>query len=368
MRIAVNTIAKNELKNVARFVQNLDEADLVVVADTGSTDGTQDALRARGVTVHDLRIEPWRFDAGRNAALNLVPDNVDVVVSIDLDETITPGWRAAIENSWLPQTTRLRYPYVWSHNADGSAATTFHADKIHARRGYVWTRPVHEVLRLKGNEIISTCDGLRVDHYPDPTKSRSNYLPLLELAVHEDPQDDRSAHYLGREYMYVGRWDDAIAQLRRHLRLETATWKAERSASMRYIARCLAGKKDYQRAGSWLFRATIEAPDEREPWIDLAQLLFVLKDFDGAAWAGSKGLAVERGSMSYLNEAYAWSAEPHLLVASALWQTGELDAARDHVRRAGALVTDAGLHATFAAFERGGCNPAGLGELVKRWV
>ncbi len=49
---------------------------------------------------------------------------------------------------------------------------------------------------------------MTLNHYPDKNKSRSSYLPLLELSVKEDPEDDRNMHYLGREYMYYGRWND----------------------------------------------------------------------------------------------------------------------------------------------------------------
>ena len=40
---------------------------------------------------------------------------------------------------------------------------------------------------------------ITVNHYPDNSKSRSSYLPLLELSVKENPNNDRNMHYLGRE-------------------------------------------------------------------------------------------------------------------------------------------------------------------------
>ena len=36
---------------------------------------------------------------------------------------------------------------------------------------------------------------MTLNHYPDSKKSRSSYLPLLELSVEEDPTDDRNMHY-----------------------------------------------------------------------------------------------------------------------------------------------------------------------------
>ena len=79
MRIAVVTIAKDEAKHAKRWCDFTADADVRIVLDTGSTDGTQDILRENGVTVHERTFDPWRFDHARNAALELVPEDVDVV-------------------------------------------------------------------------------------------------------------------------------------------------------------------------------------------------------------------------------------------------------------------------------------------------
>lgn len=87
-------------------------------------------------------------------------------------------------------------------------------------------------------EHVVTVPGMQLDHHADESKSRAQYLPLLELSVQEDPEDDRNMHYLGREYMFRGQWEKATATLKRHLSLPRATWRDERCASMRFLARC----------------------------------------------------------------------------------------------------------------------------------
>mgnify|MGYP000419239246 CR=1 FL=1 len=66
---------------------------------------------------------------------------------------------------------------------------------------------------IKNIERETTVDEVTLNHYPDKNKSRSSYLPLLELSVKEDPEDDRNVHYLGREYMYYGKWNECIDTL-----------------------------------------------------------------------------------------------------------------------------------------------------------
>jgi hypothetical protein len=67
-------------------------------------------------------------------------------------------------------------------------------DKIHNRYGLSWRHPVHEVLKKNSEmhpEVQRWVEGIQIHHHPDSTKSRAQYLPLLELAVEEDPRDDR---------------------------------------------------------------------------------------------------------------------------------------------------------------------------------
>ena len=44
-------------------------------------------------------------------------------------------------------------------NADGSEGTFFYADKMHARQGFEWIHPVHEVLRYTGGGEAQKADG-----------------------------------------------------------------------------------------------------------------------------------------------------------------------------------------------------------------
>lgn len=68
-KVCVYAICKNEEKFADRWMDSMGEADLVVVLDTGSEDGTAERLRARGAQVTVEQILPWRFDAARNPGL-----------------------------------------------------------------------------------------------------------------------------------------------------------------------------------------------------------------------------------------------------------------------------------------------------------
>jgi len=85
MKIAVYAISKNESQFVERFCQSAADADLILIADTGSTDNTRELAEQHGATVYDICISPWRFDKARDVALALIPRDIDLCISIDLD-------------------------------------------------------------------------------------------------------------------------------------------------------------------------------------------------------------------------------------------------------------------------------------------
>lgn len=310
MKVAIYTICKNEETFARRFMESVREADGVFVTDTGSVDKTVEILREEGAYVNVIKVDPWRFDVPRNISLDFVPFDYDVCLSVDLDETLTQGWCEAIKESFK-DIDRLRYKYAWSHHPDGSPATTFWYDKCHSRRGFRWVKPVHEVLEFYGGtERQGYCDKFMLHHWPDPTKSRGSYLGLLELGVREQPNDDRNSHYLGREYMYYRRFDEAIAELKRHLLLPSARWEAERAASMRFIGRCYQAKGDIAEAIRWTLRSCAEAPTEREPWVDLGKLYYGKGDHAGCYHAMKTALAIGERPLSYICEPEAWGTTP----------------------------------------------------------
>ncbi len=353
MMICVYAIARNESQFVDRFMDSMSEADCVCVLDTGSTDGTAEKLRRRGAITAEKRIEPWRFDAARNESMRLIPAEADICCCVDLDECFRPGWRKALEAAWTAEATRVRYRYVWSFLPDGREGCVFWPDKIHKNGCYRWKYPVHEVLEYTGDgrERIFTVPGIQLDHHPDPSKSRAQYLPLLELAVAEAPEDARCRHYLGREYLFRGEWEKAIRTLREHLALPSAVWADERCASMRFIARCYRqlGRDDL--AAVWYHRAIAEAPYLREPYLDYAALLHDTGNWLGSAYFANCALAVTERRESYITEAAAWGALPWDYLSVALWHLGQAKAAEDACSRALALAPeDARLQSNLALF------------------
>lgn len=308
MKIAVYTIALNEQQFVERWYESAKQADYLLIADTGSTDLTKKYAQNLGINVIDISIKPWRFDDARNAALAALPGDVDYCIALDMDEQLQPGWRESLE-AMDATITRPRYKYTWGWNPDGSPGLTYGGDKIHARSGYRWKHPVHEVLIPTGEESQAWID-LQIHHHPDDTKSRGQYYPLLRLAVQEDPDNDRNAFYYARELFFNNHWTEAIAQFKRHLALPKAVWKPERAASMRYLA-----KMDHENQESWLLKAIAESPISREPRVDLAEFYYSKGQWLDCYAVAHSALKITQQPLEYLVESDAWGYLPHDLIA-----------------------------------------------------
>jgi glycosyltransferase involved in cell wall biosynthesis len=313
MKVAVYTIALNEARFIPRWYESAKEADCLLIADTGSTDNTYEVAKGLGIQVASVRVVPWRFDIARNTALSMLPDDVDYCIALDMDEILVGSWREELEKAHNRKITRPRYKYTWSWNdlEETVPGLQYGGDKVHARTGYRWKHPVHEVLVTDRIEETQDWYNFEIHHHPDHGKSRSQYLPLLELAVKEDPWDDRNAYYYGRELFFNQKYVQAYKELKRYLRLPSATWKPERSSAMRYIAKCAGGQdREY-----WLKKAVQECPKRREPLVDLA-----IYYFDNFQWKdclnhAKKATKIAEKPLEYLCEDFAWGSIPYDLVA-----------------------------------------------------
>jgi glycosyltransferase involved in cell wall biosynthesis len=330
MKIAVSAISKNEAQFVQRFCDSAKDADLICIADTGSTDDTVKLALECGAKVYDICITPWRFDLARNAALALLPKDIDVVISLDLDEVLEPGWREEIERVWTEQTTRLRYKFDWG------CGISFFYEKIFARHGYRWHHPVHEYPKQDGRitEVYAHTDKLLVTHLPDNTKSRGQYMPLLELAVAEDPHCPRNAFYHARELTFYSRWDEAVVSLTKYLAMPEATWANERAYAMRLLGKAYDELGDGWSAHKWLRLACAEAPNTREPWVELAMFCYRRNLWTECYSSAKQALQITDKQAVYTMDPSVWTEKPYDLASLGAWNLGFKEEATDLCKKA----------------------------------
>lgn len=195
MKIAVYTIALNEEKNVEQWYESAKDADYLLIADTGSTDKTVRLAKKLDINVIKISIKPWRFDDARNAALAALPDDIDMCVSLDMDEVLAPGWRKALEEL-DDDVTQVNYKYTWSWRDPQSRTqpqTVYVTNKVHARHGYRWKYLVHELPLPDRNEKhkIAFSENFEIHHYSDIERSSQRYNEMIYQTLEENKEDKR---------------------------------------------------------------------------------------------------------------------------------------------------------------------------------
>ena len=140
--------------------------------------------------------------------------------------------------------------------------------------------------------------------------------------------------------MYYGRWEDAIKTLKKHLELERATWKDERAASMRFIARSYNGLNNKSDAINWYLKAIEEAPYLREAYVELAYLYYEKELYYNAYLYLKQAFTIKNKSDSYINEVYAWNSFIYDLMSICAYNLGYYEEAYQNILMAIKLDPD----------------------------
>ena len=325
-KICVYAICKNESQFVERWLNSMQEADYIVVLDTGSDDDTYEKL------VNDKRvyrceqkvIKPWRFDVGRNESMKLIPDDANILVCTDLDEILEPGWAEKKKKKWVEgQHKRAHYKYAWSHLENGEPGRIFVYDKIHGK-GWKWKYPVHEMLVKEEDnknfttedQVLNVYEEIYLHHYPDQTKSRGSYLSLLELRAKEDKEDWYGLIYLSHEYNYRGFYEKSNEVLTYILTDYADKYNSIEQASCYLFMgdnyRALG--KPYDAIESYLKAIEVDST-YREPYLMGAEVLNELGSYESAIACVHEAFKLTYRHFNWLEVDDCWREKPYDILA-----------------------------------------------------
>jgi tetratricopeptide (TPR) repeat protein len=323
VKLAIYTISKNEAHNVEGFMDAAAGAP-VYVLDTGSTDDTVDMLRKRGATVEVQTINPWRFDYARDAALNLVPNDPDILcVSIDMDERLENGWIKKLQEEWDPKCNYGNYRYIgeWQDKERTKPAIESARTRIHSRKGFHWERPVHEIPVPDRDTLVSICEtSILVRHYPDG--KQRNYAPLLTTILETNPNDADARLQRGGEFAQKGEWENALIDYNAWLRLtfgdDRPVIRYRRATAHIAMATCYYNLGQQDRCLREFFTAVASEPICREAWVHLANAHATMNQYAMALACAQKALAIEQPPYYACTDSFCWGDYPANLATEML--------------------------------------------------
>lgn len=359
---SVVVIARNEAKTLPRLVESLkefrDRGGEIVVVDTGSIDGTQEAALQLGCKVihkgsdfvHRLGAEEadeinehflvgdepkivqadiklFDYAEARNCAAQYASN--EVVAMPDCDEIYTALDIDKINEVIRSGVQQLEYDFTFSHDEQGRPLIQFMHCKFYDRRALKWQGIIHEVLVGDAKKQYLPPEVIKLDHYQNPETSRGHYLTGLALDCYQHPENDRNSHYFARELMWSGRPKSALKEFGRHILMDK--WPAEKAQSFIYCGE-IRESLGQAAALDCYTAAALTDGTRRAAFIRLAQHFFRLgRPFETRTWA-SAALTIPLNSY-YGNDMSDYRHVPHEMLYWAEWQLGDKARSEEHWRK-----------------------------------
>ena len=329
MKISLCMIVRNEEICLARA---LDSArglvDEIVIVDTGSTDTTLEIAKEYGAIII-TGASRYHMGQVRNQALSAATGDWTIV--LDADESIADpvGVRRFIEET----DAEAIYIKVVCH----SSLVTFPSMRCWQRGAYHYEYRYHELPVPTKEQSRAAYTNFVWDHIPPPNRTwKWQYaLDCLLLDVEEHPQDPRPLYYLGRQYMYMQRWQEAIDTLNLYLTQpnydEADAWGNK--------AWCHGQLGETQEQIGALFRACAAQPERRDWWGALAEIYHTQGKDAVAAGLLKCALSLPPPRNTFVYHRW-YGAHPHDLLARCLWRMGMIQEGRLCAAMALALAPD----------------------------
>ncbi len=222
--ICLNMIVKNEAHVIERCLASVKPfIDHWLIVDTGSTDGTQEKIRALLAGVPGELVErPWvDFAHNRSEAIAAARNRADYLFIIDADEILT------LEDGFVrPELDRDAYQFEMLSGGVSYVKTQLISTRLDwcykgVLHEYLYCDQPHNEAVLKGVQTLRYTDGARSR---DPLTYKKDAL-ILERALLEEPANSRYVFYLAQSYRDARDCEMALRYYQR--RAEMGGWIEE---------------------------------------------------------------------------------------------------------------------------------------------
>lgn len=288
--IALALLFKNEVMSAPTLVGTCaPHVDAVVLLDTGSTDGTQEAVRAgaeaAGKPFH-LFEEPFvDFSTSRNRLLDLAAQatGTEFILMLSGDEILVDAGNdlRSFCEARRGRTSPHEGAYYVTVSTGDAAFPSARLTRADLGAAWRYRGPVHEVMtgpgglvpiaKVPGAKIIhGIFDQDRARHFARKRRRMYDDIRLLREASQADPKDTRSQFYLGKTLQWLGFHAEAIEALRR--RVESGGWVEEVYEASFAIAECTAALgRPWGEVQTLYLEAHDRDPRRAEPLVAIAR-------------------------------------------------------------------------------------------------
>ena len=212
-------IVKDEKGIIERCLRSVrDLIDHWVICDTGSTDGTQEIVRAELASVPgELHERPWvDFGHNRSEALELARGSADYLLLLDADWTFEAQPAALAKLTADAYLVRLGHP-------EGTGFDYYNRQLVRGDRRWWYVGAAHEYIATDDAYTEDRLHHARIVNHYDGNVGREHRFrrdaELLEASVSRSPDNERDVFYLAQTYRDLGELPHSIELYRRRLQL-----------------------------------------------------------------------------------------------------------------------------------------------------
>ncbi len=270
--ISLYIIAYNEEEIIARCINSFRPAvdEVVVVVDNKTTDRTAEIARGLGAKVFSFDWED-DFSAMKNFAMDQCTGDWRMYADADdvLDPDSVQRVRDAIKHAEENGFNMIVSEYYTQHDSEGKPTANNRVPRIVKKGLTRWKCRIHEYQRCGlPRQYFSN---IEIHHKKpvDRVGGTQRNTEMLEKAL-ADPKCDKTERprylfYLAREYMFAGRYQDAITKFDEYLPI--SNYPAEKHRAMCDKAGCWSSIGNLDEARKVFLEAIAFDPRWPDPYI-----------------------------------------------------------------------------------------------------
>jgi len=282
--IALNMIVKNESSVILRLLESvIDEIDMVVIQDTGSTDNTKE-LVFQFMAKHKNKYINWlpdvefkNFGYNRTLSLKGCIEVMDLLMDvIELNESFdikiyrdSPKYILLMDADMIftRRGNKSLKEYLMSVDQDAGLFTLFQgSNSYYYLNARIVKSNIYEQCEYKGptHEYLATPDGTKtinvacedffIEDVGDGGAKSNKFerdVKMLKEGLQDEPDNYRYMFYLANSYASLARFDEAIEAYKR--RIEMGHWYEEVWVSYLECGRSYMRQgKPFDAIGMWL--------------------------------------------------------------------------------------------------------------------